>query len=847
MKRLLTLVFAVIFLAVGVNAAFEKVNTYSNNFSDVKDTNWFSENVKTAYELGFMNGKSEGKFDPNGNVTVAEGVTMAARVHAIYNGVNLDTWKKSVEEIRFDFDDLEYVFFNQAEGEIEDGVLVVTATELENGRFDPGVLFSYPAFDARSYSNIKVRMKIDYSDYPDTKRQAVSEVYFKTTTEPTWSEKRLVYGRLNIIEDVTEWFDLEIEMGNNAQWSDDIIVFRFDPSNDPGTYYIDSVVLSKSAQQEYNKWYDKYVDYAVENDIISAGMFAPEDYNRNITRAELTKLFAASMPEESFAPINNINGIPDVKHDDDNADVILALYKAGIVLGDAKGNFSPDADIKRSEVAAIINRLALPENRVKGSVDADWGKNNLFVGYEFSDNSYLKDLEYTTVEKVKINDGKVSFVTVENIGGKVQYDPMITDSSANINADKYTKLVVRMKPEFVGAPADPMFDFFFKPEGQERFTEICSMHQRLNEFCYVDAFGWYIVEVDLTLNAYWKGNVHAFRFDPANENGTYYVDYIRFVDEKGIADTSHEALTNSGYVATKMVEDDTFERGFYVSKFDQSKMYGEHGTWQDYASKDKAPVWGICPWWQTYDLFENRDKSNDKYTLSDDKGINLIKYNPESKSITMRLNATKIYEGKPHTDEFKLWPHLLLDQHPDICEVDKVKNSLGGAEKIFVEYDARMLDFKGTTNTEGQNDCLFVIYYYLQTDKEPGKKIWFGITVFEDDAYEVTGADWNHDPYSNMMIYRVVTASVYGGLEKSFTPEPGLVKFGKDWKNMRIDVTSEIARAIEWANRDNTFGVPVTLDDMYIGGVNVGYEIHGNFDATFELKNFNMIKYSKPE
>ena len=846
MKRILTALLLTALLATGVLAAFEKVNTYSNNFTDVKDTNWFAANVKTAYELGFMNGKSEGKFDPNGNVTVAEGVTMAARLHAIYNGVDIETWKKSVEEIRYDFDDLEYVSFNNAEGEIEDGILKVTASQLENGGYDPGVKFEGPLFDARSFSNIKVRMKIDYSEYPDTKRQAVSEVYFKTTTEPTWSEKRLVYSRLNVIEDVTDWFEIEIEMGNNLQWTDDIIIFRFDPSNDPGTYYIDYVTLSKSEEAQYNKWYDKYVDYATENGILSAVSFEPEDYSRNITRAELCTLFASAMPEEYFTPINDVKGIPDVKIDDKNADVFLSLYKAGILLGsDAQGSFKPDSDIKRSEVAAIINRVALAENRVKGTISANWDKTEGVIGYEFNDSSYLKSLEYSTVEKVKVADGKVSFTTVENIGGRVLYDPMITCSDAKIDANKYTKLIVRMKPEFEENPAKPMFDFFFKPEGEQKFTEICSMHQYLHEFSYVDAFGWYIVEVDLTLNAYWKGNVYSFRFDPANEKGTYHVDYIRFVDINGIADTSHDALVNSGYVATKMIADEGFERGFYVSRFDQTKMYGDHGTWQDFARTDEAPVWSICPWWQTVDLWENRDTSADKYTLTDKEGISLVKYNSDEKSVTMRLNAQKIHGGKAHTEEYKLWPHLLLDQHPQICEVDKQRNSLAGVDKAFVDIDLRMLDFKNTTNEEGQNTCLFLAYFYLMTDKAPGKKIWFGTTFFEDDANEVTGAGWSYDPYSDMMIYRITTASVYGGLENSFTPEKSVYKPGEEWKHVRFDVTSEIIRAVEWANRDNTFGVPVTVEDMYIGGVNIGYEIWGNFDATFEFKNFNMTTYKK--
>ena len=44
MKKILTIVLAAVMLAVGVSAAFEKVNTYSNNFSDVKEANWFYEN-----------------------------------------------------------------------------------------------------------------------------------------------------------------------------------------------------------------------------------------------------------------------------------------------------------------------------------------------------------------------------------------------------------------------------------------------------------------------------------------------------------------------------------------------------------------------------------------------------------------------------------------------------------------------------------------------------------------------------------------------------------------------------------------------------------------------------------
>lgn len=64
---------------------FIKINTYTDGvFSDVKPENWFFKNVAPAYETGLMYGKENG-FDPSGNMTVAQTITMAARLHSIYN------------------------------------------------------------------------------------------------------------------------------------------------------------------------------------------------------------------------------------------------------------------------------------------------------------------------------------------------------------------------------------------------------------------------------------------------------------------------------------------------------------------------------------------------------------------------------------------------------------------------------------------------------------------------------------------------------------------------------------------------------------------------------------------
>ena len=514
MKKLLVCIVAALMLATGTFAAFEKVNTYNNNFSDVTDSNWFASNVKTAYELGFMNGKSEGKFDPNGNVTIVEGITMATRLHAIYNGTEVKKVDKVVEEFSIGFNDPNNIVdlternsrndagisFNRCTGEIVDGCLVAQPDKPNSiGAYDPQITINGLNLPANDYNKVKFRMKIEpLPNTNDAPRNEVVQLYFKTSTAPTIDAEKVFYIKLkDYTDDRTDWFEIEVDLDSKPQWKDYITGIRFDPSDDNGIFTIDYITFSKSENIKNEKWYDMYIDYALENGIIEKGEYLTDDYNKNISRAAICDLFAKAIPESHYNAINNVKGIPDVMRDAKNADVYLMLYNAGIVLGDTNGNFNPNSDIKRSEIAAIINRVALPESRVKGTVNADWGKNSSFIGYEFDDSSYLKDLEYTTVEKVKVNDGKVSFVTVENIGGRVMYDPMITDSSAKIDADKYTKLIVRMKPEFVGTPANPMFDFFFRTEEDTRFTEIKSMHQYLNEFCYVDAFGWYILEVDL--------------------------------------------------------------------------------------------------------------------------------------------------------------------------------------------------------------------------------------------------------------------------------------------------------------------------------------------------------------
>lgn len=65
---------------------FGTVNLYYNGlFTDVGNDDWFYLNVSTAYELGLMKGTGDGVFSPRNNMTLAEAITLAARIHKRYS------------------------------------------------------------------------------------------------------------------------------------------------------------------------------------------------------------------------------------------------------------------------------------------------------------------------------------------------------------------------------------------------------------------------------------------------------------------------------------------------------------------------------------------------------------------------------------------------------------------------------------------------------------------------------------------------------------------------------------------------------------------------------------------
>lgn len=105
-------------------------------------------------------------------------------------------------------------------------------------------------------------------------------------------------------------------------------------------------------------WYQVYVDYAVENGILT---FTPESYTKTATRAEFAAILSGALPDAALKAENDVDDgmIPDVATSNSHYDAIYRLYRAGILTGnDSKGTFTPDSTIGRSSSAAIVTRMA---------------------------------------------------------------------------------------------------------------------------------------------------------------------------------------------------------------------------------------------------------------------------------------------------------------------------------------------------------------------------------------------------------------------------------------------------------------------------------------------------------
>lgn len=163
---------------------FKKVATYPG-FSDVLESAWYAKNVRAVYELGLMNGKSKNKFDPDGQLTVAEAITLAVRVSAIYYEIPFTSGGTPWYQNAIDFAEKHYI--------ISEGQFTQTDYNRPATRAEMAMLL----FETISISDFDRINRITYIPDITTKTPGWNTIYLLYNAGVLTGKSTLVEGQLS--------------------------------------------------------------------------------------------------------------------------------------------------------------------------------------------------------------------------------------------------------------------------------------------------------------------------------------------------------------------------------------------------------------------------------------------------------------------------------------------------------------------------------------------------------------------------------------------------------------------------------------------------------------------------
>ncbi len=207
-----------------------------------------------------------------------------------------------------------------------------------------------------------------------------STMYPEEETEEEGGEEEFQFNGYSVVNtdelpyvDVTssDWFYGEVASAYKLGFIKGKSVFTYDPNGD--VTIAEAITFALRLNYGYygkempeiateGDWYTPIVEAALEAGIIKKAQFT--EYDVPALRKQVAAIMAKSVPSDYLGTKNMFASIPDVNKNAPEYSAIIKLYRAGVLIGsDAQFNFMPETHITRAEMAAIINRIAIPENR----------------------------------------------------------------------------------------------------------------------------------------------------------------------------------------------------------------------------------------------------------------------------------------------------------------------------------------------------------------------------------------------------------------------------------------------------------------------------------------------------
>lgn len=343
MKRILSLILTAVFLSAlsipcGATGTETTTSRVYPGFADVAEGSASYEAIKLCYERGLMNGTSDTAFNPQGKLTVAQLVVLAARLYNLQNGGD-----GTVP----DLPDLSQPYLRFYD---EEGNLFASFNSAEELQYNAG---------EQPYISLS-----NASDDPDLPETCKLEVGFED------------YGQVRSFEGVKE----SHESAGGAMHQGFVGTgYRF---ADPEARRF-AALPNRSLMEQFQEawWFPAAFYLGIENVLhiegelfyrASNGDDSGYDPSVRFSKDNATRSLFAWLVERTAGELETVNEtvtVPDVNPDEtQDAAAILRLYQAGVLTGvDQAGNFGGDKALTRAQAAIMMARVLEPSLRVRAA------------------------------------------------------------------------------------------------------------------------------------------------------------------------------------------------------------------------------------------------------------------------------------------------------------------------------------------------------------------------------------------------------------------------------------------------------------------------------------------------
>ncbi|MCQ2433316.1 MAG: hypothetical protein MJ175_11990 [Clostridia bacterium] len=295
----------------------------------------------------------------------------------------------------------------------------------------------------------------------------------------------------------------------------------------------------------------------------------------------------------------------------------------------------------------------------------------------------------------------------------------------------------------------------------------------------------------------------------------------------------------------QLIPDPTFRNGFTI----RSQKDHENGdNFEDlgvFPDDSASPAWLIVQWDSGPCLWEDRVPAADG-VLTDGRS-KWVTLNGDGASL--RLDSAAYYEMKPDgaAAAGDFWPHLLLEctdfGYAAAKAAEKEFYSCS-ADELLLSFDLNMSAFSCTPNEKDWVEAdQFLMYFYVK-GKHSNDFVWFGLQLF-DSRWErntpYVGIDGGKADASGSLIYSIGLTEVYKCADGGLWKNKAVPADGK-WIHIEIDLTPHLNKMFRSGSEMEYFSSAVSsLDDLYIDGMNLGFETIGTFDTEMGIRNLSLV------